>query len=79
MSKLRTRIGNQAGNQREAMAAYHPYGTGDTPMVMPMHRYTVTPDGIAVEQMHPVPHPAGYHVAAVPRGSWGHVRAAGQP
>ena len=52
MTKLHRRITSQAGAHRAAMGEYHPWGTADTPAVMPAHNTTWTPVGAVFEQAH---------------------------
>ena len=52
MSKLHRRITTQASAHLQAMGEYHPWGTADTPAVMPAHNTTWTPVGAVFEQLH---------------------------
>ena len=54
MSKLRNRIASVGSANYEAMGNYHPAGTADTPMVMPIHRVIMTADGATVERLTPM-------------------------
>ena len=72
MSRLRNRIASQPQAARAAAAGYHPWGTADTPLVMPasMVRYSggmtgveqviYAPDGRMIPMTGP-----GYGVAPV--------------
>jgi hypothetical protein len=51
MSRLRSRIAGQAGAARAAAGEYHPRGTADTPMVMPMTHVYFGGGGAMVQQM----------------------------
>ena len=44
MSALRARIMGVQSNHGQAMAGQHPAGTSATPMVMPLHQLTYTPN-----------------------------------
>jgi hypothetical protein len=78
MSKLRRRIVGQAGNARAAAAEYHPYGTSDTPMVMPMTRVYFNAGGGQVEQMAGITAPRnGAVIPATAPGTYGQVHLAG--
>lgn len=59
------------------MAGSHPYGTSDTPMVMPMIRVVFDGGGGHLEQMHPIITPNGAPVPATAPGTYGHVAIAG--
>lgn len=63
----------------EAMGAYHPYGTPDTPMIMPITRVLMTADGASVERLTPLVTANGAMVPASAPGTWGQVHAAGRP
>ena len=73
MSRLRTRIVSQAGNTRGAQAGYHPYGTADTPMTMPMTRVLFAGGGADVEQMTGIVTPNGAVIPATAPGRYGQV------
>jgi len=77
--KLRRRIGGVGGNQAAAMAAYHPYGTADTPMTMPIHQVIMTADGAQVQRLTPLVTANGAMIPASAPGTWGQVVAAGRP
>jgi hypothetical protein len=64
-----------------AQAVYHPYGTGGTPMVMPLALVRVTQDGMTYETMQPL-FTGDVNAAPLPAtapGSWGQLYAAGRP
>lgn len=73
-STLAGRIG--AG---QAPAEYHPYGTGATPMVMPLARVMIGADGMTYETLQPLWTADGAAVPATAPGSWGQLYAAGRP
>jgi hypothetical protein len=77
MSRLRSRIVGQHGAQRHAQAAYHPYGTADTPMVMPMVHVQFGAGGAAVQVMHGITTPNGAVIPATAPGQFGQVALAG--
>lgn len=80
MSKLRTRIVNQAGNHAAAMGTYHPFGTPDTPVTMPAHTTTWTPAGAMFEQLHVIVASNGAPIyGAAQVNPTGRVHRAGQP
>jgi hypothetical protein len=63
------------------MGDYHPYGTGATPMVMPLARVEYDGASLSYDTMHPI---VGGDVNAGPipatgDGAWGQVVAAGRP
>lgn len=64
-------------------AATHPYGTGQTPMVMPLAEVNYNSGHGLYDELFPAP-PASGDVNAVPLatvapGTWGTVKAAGRP
>jgi hypothetical protein len=73
MSRLRTRIAYQSQNVRRAQAGYHPYGTADTPMVMPMTRVVFGGGGAGVEQMAGLVTANGAVIPATVPGQFGQV------
>lgn len=77
--KLHSRIRGQSGNHAAAMAAWHPYGTADTPMVMPATRTTLTPAGAMFEEMHVIIAANGAPVIGASDHAWGMVIPAGHP
>ena len=82
LSKLRRRIISQASGQAQAMGDYHPYGTPDTPMVMPLVAVQFTGSGAQVQGMEPlyVAHGTGaVPIPATAPGRFGHVHMAGHP
>lgn len=79
MSRLRKRIADTGTAHADAMAGYHPYGTGATPMVMPLALVTVNPGGVTYQELQPIYAPDGEIIAATAPGSWGQLRAAGRP
>jgi len=61
------------------MAAYHPVGTGATPMTMPLAQVRITQDGMTYETLQPI-FTGDVNAAPVPAtapGSWGQLYAAG--
>ena len=79
MSVLHRRIMAVGSNQQRAMGAYHPYGTADTPMTMPINRVLMTADGASVERLTPLITANGAPVPASAPGRWDQVAAAGRP
>jgi hypothetical protein len=73
MSKLHKRIIGQAGAGRAAAAEYHPHGTPDTPMTMPMTRVYFGGAGADVEQLVPLVTANGAAVPASAPGRYGQV------
>ncbi len=60
-------------------AEYHPYGTGQTPMTMPLSRVMITQQGMTYETLQPIFTTDGAAVPATAAGSWGQLYAAGRP
>ena len=92
MSRLRSRIARQGGNQAGAMGAYHPYGTAETPMREHLVLVEVGPQtssGIStgepgwnyarVSEMTPLVMPDGRAVPASAPLRWAQVFMAGRP
>lgn len=77
MSSLRNRIAGQPAAAAAAAAGYHPAGTADTPMLMPMTRVLVGPGGSYVEQMMPVITPNGAAIPATAPGRYDQVVMSG--
>lgn len=77
--RLQHRIRRQAGHQAAAQAEYHPWGTPDTPMVMPMFRMDITPIGATFEEAHVIIAADGAPIPGVSNHAWGTVRPAGRP
>jgi hypothetical protein len=77
MSRLRTRITRQARAGAAAQASYHPYGTPETPMEMPMVRVFFGPGGASVQQMVPLITANGAPVPATAPGQYGQVTISG--
>jgi len=77
MSHLRNRIIRQAGANRSAMGGWHPYGTGDTPLIMPLALVQYSGNGARVEQLVPLVASNGALIPASAPGAYGHVRIAG--
>jgi hypothetical protein len=80
VSMLHNRMAGQSRNMAAAMGTYHPAGTPDTPMVMPMDLITVHPHGVISYQPYTPVYmgSAGTPVPAIPEGVWGQVMPAGQ-
>lgn len=79
-SLLSQRLSTPAGT---GAASFHPYGTGQTPMIMPMAEIKYTPLVGYYNELYPSL-PATGDVNAVPLatvapGTWGTVKAAGRP
>jgi hypothetical protein len=79
-TELHHRIAYQHGSSAAAMGAYHPYGTADTPMTMPLVRIEIRPGGAIVEDMAPL-YTAGRTgpVPATAPHTWFQLYAAGRP
>ena len=75
---LHRRIAGQAGNQAAAQGSYHPWGTADTPMVMPVNRIEITPIGATFEEMHVIIAANGAPIAGASDHAWGTVLPAGR-
>lgn len=76
MSKLHRRITGQHQAAGAAAGEYHPAGTADTPMVMPMARVLFNGDGASVEMMTPLVTDHGVIPATAP-GRYDQVAIAG--
>jgi hypothetical protein len=74
-----SRYANQPANQARADADAHPYGTADTPMIMPMTLVQIGSDGIAYQDLHPLVMPDGRMIPATAPHEWFQLRAAGRP
>lgn len=72
MSRMRDRLASNDGG-----AAFHPYGTGDTPMTMPLALVRISDGGMSYQSMHPLWTADGAAVPATAPGSWGQLYAAG--
>lgn len=77
MSRLHSRIAGQAGAARAAAAGYHPWGTADTPLVMPAVHVQYSPAGMIVQQTAGIVTPNGAVIPAIPNAQVGHVPMAG--
>ncbi len=73
MSRLHSRIVSQSSNHRVAQAGYHPYGTVDTPMTMPMTRVVLGSGGATLEQMTALVTANGAVIPATVPGRFGQV------
>lgn len=76
---LHRRITRQAGHHAAAQAAYHPWGTSDTPLAMPSFRIALTPAGATFEEAHVIIASDGAPIGAISNHAWGTVRPAGHP
>lgn len=78
---LHHRIAYQHASNNVAMGDFHPYGTPDTPMVMPITRIQIRPGGVAVEDMAPLylGGPGHPPMAATAPHTWFQLYAAGRP
>jgi hypothetical protein len=76
MGMMRDRLATSPGQ-----AEYHPYGTGATPMTMPLDRVMITAEGMTSETLQPIyaGDASGAPIPATARGSWGQLYAAGRP
>jgi hypothetical protein len=79
VSRLARRIAGTGTAHARAMGAYHPWGTADTPQVMPLTRVVMTADGASVERLTPLVTANGAMIPASAPGQWGQVHAAGRP
>lgn len=77
MSRLHSRIAGQAGAARAAAAGYHPYGTADTPLMMPAVHVYYSPAGMVVQQATHIMVGNGAVIPAVPAAPVGEVPMAG--
>lgn len=80
-TELHERIAYQHRSNELAMGDYHPYGTADTPMVMPLVLVQVQPTGVAVQDMAPL-YTGGIGHAPIPATAphkWFQLFAAGRP
>jgi hypothetical protein len=73
------RFARQSGAQAAVDEQYHPAGTGDTPMVMPMHRVQIGSAGLAYDELTPLVMPDGRMVPATAPHTWFQLYAAGRP
>jgi hypothetical protein len=73
------RICRQPTAQATVDASYHPYGTGDTPMVMPLTRVQIGSTGIAYDELTPLVMPDGRMIPASAPHEWFQLYAAGRP
>lgn len=78
-SRLHSRIAGQHGANAAAMGAYHPHGTADTPMIMPMVHVQFSGSGAQVQVMAPLITPDGRTVPATAPGRWDQVSVSGRP
>lgn len=69
------RFARQPSARTRAEQSYHPYGTPDTPMVMPMRLVQVGSTGIAYTDMHPLVMPDGRMIPATGNGEWYQLHA----
>lgn len=77
-SKLHRRISGTGDVLNQAMGAYHPYGTPDTPMTTPLALMTYSANGGSVEMLTPLITANGAIIPASPPGYFGHVPMAGR-
>jgi hypothetical protein len=77
MSKLRRRIIGQSRNAAAAAGDYHPHGTVDTPMTMPMVHVEFGGGGAMVQQMTGLVTANGALIPAAAPGTFGQVYLAG--
>lgn len=73
------RIARQPAAQAAVDAQAHPYGTGDTPMVMPFVRVQIGSTGLAYDELTPLIMPDGRMVPASAPHTWFNLYAAGRP
>jgi len=79
MTPHAARFAHQPANQARADAGAHPYGTADTPMVMPMQLVQIGSDGIAYQDLVPLYMPDGRMIPATAPHTWFNLYAAGRP
>lgn len=72
------RFARQSGAQAKVNETYHPWGTEDTPMVMPMVLVQIGPDGIAMQDMMPLITPNGAAIPATADHRWFQLYQAGR-
>lgn len=83
--RLIHRVKGMGSNGAQATAGYHPAGTSETPMTMPVARVLVYPASspgyatIAYHEMTPIWTANGAAIPAVAPGRWGQLAAAGRP
>jgi hypothetical protein len=73
------RITRQPGAQAAVDADAHPWGTPQTPTIMPMTLVQIGSDGIAYQDMQPLIMPNGAMVPATAPHTWFNLYAAGRP
>lgn len=73
------RFAGQPANQSAVDAGSHPYGTPDTPMVMPMQLVQIGSTGIAYQDLVPLIMPDGRMIPATAPHTWFNLYAAGRP
>ena len=78
MSRLRSRIIGQHGAHAHAQQSYHPYGTADTPMVMPMVLVQFGGGGALVQAMEPLVTANGALIPATAPGRFDQVAVSGR-
>jgi hypothetical protein len=78
-SRLHSRITGQAAAARAAADGYHPYGTPDTPMTMPMTAVFLGGAGAMVEQMTGLVTANGAVIPATMPGRYGQVYLTPRP
>ena len=79
MTPHMARFARQPAAQARVNETYHPWGTADTPMVMPMTLVQVGSTGIAYQDMHPLVMPDGRMIPATASHTWFQLYAAGRP
>lgn len=70
-----TRLARQPRNMAAAHEQYHPHGTADTPMVMPMTLVQIGSSGIAYTDMTPLVMPDGRMIPATAPSRWDQLYA----
>lgn len=79
---LHNRIASQHASNERAMGTFHPAGTADTPMVMPLVQIEIRPGGVAVQDVSPIYVGGGPGHAPIPATAphrWFQLYAAGRP
>lgn len=77
MSRLLRRIAAQPRAAAAGAGEFHPHGTADTPMMMPLVHVQFDGGGAWVQQMMPLITSNGAPIPATAPGQFGHVHIAG--
>jgi hypothetical protein len=79
MTPHMARICRQPTAQAAVNEQAHPYGTADTPMVMPLTRIQIGSTGLAYDELTPLVMPDGRMIPATAPHTWFQLYAAGRP